>query len=460
MSVEAVVTTGIYCRPGCPARPNPGNVRRFGSAAAAEANGFRACLRCRPYRDDPVVDTAGASEHVRRAVRLVLAGALDTAGEADLAARVGVATQRLRDEFVARLGVTPRRLARSRRAHFARRLLDDTDLGAAEIAVAAGYGSVRQFERAMVQTFRAPPGALRARRRAGDRLPAVDGLRLRLPFTPPFDHAAALAYLRARAIRGVEQVAGDAYRRTVRVGGEPGVVEVVAGGPDHLVLRVDLRGRRGLAHVVARVRRIFGLDVDPRPADAVLRADPIVGPPTRLRPGLRPPGAWDPFEVGVRAIVGQQVSVAGAGTIAARLVERYGAPLPDRPADGLGALFPEPATLAGASMSGIGLTATRASAVRAFAEAVDNGKLPLDGSVALDELVAAVCGIDGLGPWTAHYLAVRLGEPDAFPSGDLGLRRAVARRTGCVVGEAELAARARAWRPWRAHAAAHLWVRG
>src|SRR5581483_11715050 len=171
MSVEAVVTTGIYCRPGCPARPNPGNVRRFGSAAAAEANGFRACLRCRPYRDDPVVDTAGASEHVRRAVRLVLAGALDTAGEADLAARVGVATQRLRDEFVARLGVTPRRLARSRRAHFARRLLDDTDLGAAEIAVAAGYGSVRQFERAMVQTFRAPPGALRARRRAGDRLP-------------------------------------------------------------------------------------------------------------------------------------------------------------------------------------------------------------------------------------------------------------------------------------------------
>ncbi len=486
--VEAVVTTGIYCRPGCSARPNPDNTRPYPSAAAAESAGFRACLRCRPYRLDAPV-TVDGPELVCRGVQLILGGALDPGGtaapgpgEAALAARLGASARHLRRLFVEHLGVTPDRLARSRRAHFARRLLDDTDLCITEVAFAAGFGSTRQFNRTMVETFRASPRELRARRRVSDRLVADGGLCIRLPFTArpdaPFEWEAVRGYLAARAIDGVEAVDAHSYRRTVMIDGDPGVIEVVPaeatpgepaplepaplepgrGRADHLLLRAHLPHWEGLIHVVQRVRRIFGLDVDPAPAYAALVADPVLGSLVRARPGLRVPGTWDPFEIGVRAIVGQQVSVAGANTLTARLVARHGTPVAGLAALGLTHVFPTPASLADAGLDGLGLTTRRAAAIRAFAQAVADGKLPFDRSASLTELVDAVGAVDGLGPWTAHYLALRLGEPDAFPESDLGLRRAVARISGRPCSAPALGELSEWWRPWRAHAAAYLWT--
>ena len=447
MAFSAVVTTGIYCRPECTARPNPANVRPFELAAAAEAAGFRACLRCRPYRT-AVVPTG--PELVCRAVRLISDGALDGANEGALGLRLGVSARHLRRLFVEHLGVTPDQLARSRRVHFARRLLDDTDLTIADIAFASGFGSVRQLNRACVDVFREPPTALRARRRRADRLVADGGLVLRLPFRGPLDWPATAAYLAARAIGGAESVGDDGvYRRTIRVDGHPGVVELAPGAPgdDHLRLTAHLPRFEGLIHVVQRARDLANLD---HPVDDARAA---LGPLALGRPGLRPVGAWDPFEVGVRAIVGQQVSVAGATTMIGRLVERVGTPVPGLSPLGLTHLFPTPAELRAADLSGLGLTGARQEAIRCFAAAVDDGELPLDRSLPLDRFVADVASLPGLGPWTAQYLALRMGEPDAFPAGDLALRRAAG-----VATAAELSARAERWRPYRATAAVHLWA--
>jgi AraC family transcriptional regulator of adaptative response / DNA-3-methyladenine glycosylase II len=393
-------------------------------------------------------------------VQLILDGALDapfSGGEAELGARLGASPRHLRRLFVEHLGATPDALARSRRAHFARRLLDDTEMPMSDVAFASGFGSIRQFNRTMAETFRATPRELRARRRAADRLVADGGLCIRLPFTPPFDGDAVLGYLSSRAIAGVEAVEAGAYRRTVEIDGDPGAIEVVPGGPDHLVLRAHLPHWEGLIHVVERARRIFGLDVEPAPANATLAHAPVVGPLVRARPGLRMAGTWSPFEIGVRAIVGQQVSVAGANTLMARLVERHGRAVPGLSELGLSRLFPAPSKLADAGLDGLGLTTARAAAIRAFAAAVADGKVPLDRSVPLDDLVETVAALRGLGPWTAQYLALRAGEPDAFPAGDLGLRRAAERITGRPISARGLAELSDAWRPWRAHAAVQLW---
>ncbi len=446
----AVTTTGIYCRPGCSARPRSENVRTYPLAAAAEADGYRACLRCRPYRTPQPVTWSGP-EFVCRAVQLILDGALDQGSEAELGARLGVSARHLRRLFVAHLGVTPDGLARSARAHFARRLLDDTDLTITEIAFAAGFGSLRQFNRISREIFRAPPRALRARRRKADRLVADGGLALRLPYRGALDWDATAAYLAARAIPGVEHVSAGIYRRTVVVGGDPGVLELLAGGDDQLVLRAHLPHWEELVHVVQRARRIASLDLDLDEPVALLAEDPTIGPLLRARPGLRPPGTWDPFETGVRAIIGQQISVRAANTIAGRLVERHGSPVAGLQPLGLTHTFPEAATLADADLDGLGLTRGRARAVRAFARAVADDAIRLDRSASLDRLVASICAVDGLGPWTAHYLALRLGEPDACPITDLGLQRAIP--TAATLGE--LAER---WRPWRALAATHLWA--
>jgi len=454
---SAVVTTGIYCRPGCAGRPLPENVRPFDLAAAAEAAGYRACLRCRPYRTEPIAHLA-APELVCRAVQLVLGGALDGGTEDDLGARLAISARHLRRLFGEHLGVTPDQLARSRRAHFARRLLDDTDLPVVDVAFASGFGSVRQLNRACRDVFRAAPGELRARRRSRDRLAADGGLALRLPFQPPLEWEAMLAYLRARAIAGVESAAGGAYRRTVRVDGDPGVLELAPGGPDHLVLRAHLPHWEGLIHVVQRARRIFALDADVESANRHLDADPAAGPLVRARPGLRPPGMWDPFETGVRAIVGQQVSVAGAGTLTARIAARHGTPVPGLEAMGLTHLFPPAEVLAEADLGGLGLTTSRAAAIGAFARAVADGAVRLDRGSPLDELVESIAAVPGLGPWTAHYLALRMGEPDAFPAADLGVRRALAAALDRPVTARDAAALAEAWRPWRAHVAIHLWL--
>jgi AraC family transcriptional regulator of adaptative response / DNA-3-methyladenine glycosylase II len=440
-AVAGVVTTGIYCRPGCSARPTADTVRAFPLPAAAEAAGYRSCLRCRPYRWPQSVGWE-PPELVCRAVRLILDGALDKGTEAQLGTRLGISARHLRRLFRAHLGVTPDGLARSARVHFARRLLDDTDLTVTEIAFATGFGSLRQLNRACQEVFRESPRMLRARRRKSDRLVADGGLLLRLSYRGALDWDRLLAFFSSRAIPGVEHVSGDTYRRTIVSDGDPGVIELWPGGDDQLVLLAHLPHWQELVHLVQRVRRIAALDFDLHGAAEHLRDDPAIGPLIAARPGLRPPGTWDAFETGVRAIVGQQITVAGANTITGRLVERLGTRVPGLEPLGLTHLFPSPETLARAELDGLGLTRTRADAIRGLAEAVVTDRIPLDGSVTLDALVSALTVVKGLGSWTAHYLALRLGEPDAFPANGLGPL------------EAER------WRPWRSLAASHLWLAG
>ena len=453
--VFAVTTTGIYCRPACAAHPRADHVRSFPLAAAAEAAGYRACLRCRPYRVPQSVAWTGP-ELVCRAVQLILDGALNGGTEVDLGRRLGVSDRHLRRLFVAHLGVTPDGLARSARAHFARRLLDDTDLTITEIAFAAGFGSLRQFNRACQEVFRASPGALRAKRRTTDRLVADGGLVLRLPFCGPLDWAATVTYLGARATPGVERVSDGVYRRTITVGGDPGVLELGPGDEDHLLLRVHLPHWEELLHLVNRARQIVNLDVDLDEPVRHLAADPVIGPLLRARPGVRPPGTFDPFETGVRAIIGQQVTVAAANTIMGRLVERLGIPVAGLQRLGLSHSFPQPDILATADLSGLGLTRVGQGAIRGFARAVVDGAVRLDRSVSLDRLVASISQLDGVGRRTAYYLAFRLGEPDAWPMHDLDLQRPLP--SSAASSDGALAGLVERWRPWRALAAAHLWM--
>jgi AraC family transcriptional regulator of adaptative response / DNA-3-methyladenine glycosylase II len=434
---SAVVTTGIYCRPGCGAKPLAENVRTFELAAAAEAEGFRACLRCRPYRVAGPANPS-APELVCRAVQLVLAGALDDGTEDDLAQRLGISTRHLRRLFHDRLGATPDQLARSRRAHFARRLLDDSDLSVTEIAFAAGFGSLRQFNRAMRDVFRATPKELRGRRRRADRLAADGGLAMRLPFTAPFDWDGIAAFLAERAIPGVESVEGGAYRRTISLDGAPGVLEVEAGGVDHLLFRAHLPYWEGLIHVVERVSRMAGIDTDVAPAVSMLENDPAIGALVAARPGMRVPGAWGPFEVAVHAIVAQDRPLGNARERMGTLVRAFGVPVPGL-AHGLSHLFPSAELLMAADV---------ADTVHELAARVVRREVVLDGSVPLAALTASLTSIPGVGANAAQQIALRLGERDAFPAADPFVATAL-RDLAC-------AERVASWHPWRAVAATHL----
>lgn len=368
-------------------------MRTYELAAAAEAAGYRACLRCRPYRVAGTV-ADDTPEIVCRAVQLIIAGVLDDGTEQGLGARLGVSARHLRRMFHDHLGVTPDQFARSRRAHFARRLLDDSDLSVADIAFAAGFGSLRQFNRAMRDVFRAAPSELRARRRKDDRIIADGGLVLRLPFTPPYDWAATLRFLAAGAVPGVESVDGDVYRRTIALDGAPGMLEIGPGGADHLLLRAHLPFWEGIIHVVARAARLVGLEVDQVVGRAELAADPVLGPLVAARPGVRVPGAWGPFEAAVRAVAGPEE----AGVLA----RRHGMPVAGLP-HGLTHLFPSE-------------------------EALDGIAEPAPESDA------------------GQHLALRLGARDAFPATDPTVAAAVRR----------LGADPERWRPWRSLATVHL----
>jgi len=394
---------------------------------------------------------------VCRALQLIGQGALDEAGVDELATRLGVGGRHLRRLFDTHVGASPVAIARSRRAHFARRLLDETDLSVAEIAFASGFTSLRQFNRTMLDTFRYPPTGLRERRRRNDRIPGDAGLSVRLVYRPPLDWTTTIRYLAARAIPGVESVDERRYRRTIAWDGKPGVIELVPdAGDSHLVLTTYLPDVGGLIHVVERARRIFDLGADPVAVNEALRRDPALAPLVAARPGLRVPGAWDPYELAVRAVLGQQVSVAAATNLAGKVAAAFGTPA-DWSDPALTRVFPRPEVLADADLSTIGMPARRAEAVRALAGAVAANELALDGAQGLDALVAQLCALPGIGPWTAHYIAMRAcGEPDAFPAGDLGLRKAAGNGSG-PLDEASLEARSKAWRPWRAYAAMHLW---
>jgi AraC family transcriptional regulator of adaptative response / DNA-3-methyladenine glycosylase II len=453
----AVTTTGIYCRPICPARtPRAANVRFYPCAAAAEDAGFRPCLRCRPDTAPGTPAWTGTPAVVERALRLLACGGLDEAGVEDLAARVGLGARHLRRLFQRHLGAGPLTVARIERVHFARRLLDETDLPVTRIAHAAGFGSVRQFNHAFRQTFRRPPTALRGRSVRTRDLPHTHTLRL--AYRPPFDWEALLGFLAARAIPGVEAVHDGAYHRTI-VAGDAGGTIMVRPEANALRLTVTLATSDALFEVVTRVRRMFDLDADPARIGTELRRDPLLRPRVARRPGLRVPGAWDPLECAVRAILGQQVTVRAATTLAGRVACSFGQPVDTGVAD-LSHLFPDAHALAAAPLETVGVLPARARAIRGLAQAVVDGTVAFDGRFAAEDVVARLRAIPGIGDWTAQYVALRaLGEPDAFPAGDLALRRAAGAGRG-PLSERALATRAEAWRPWRGYAALHLWTEG
>jgi AraC family transcriptional regulator, regulatory protein of adaptative response / DNA-3-methyladenine glycosylase II len=446
--VVAVTSTGVYCRPGCPARiPLRKNVRFYRHPAAAEAAGFRACARCRP---DAAV-WAGTSTTVKRALGLIDAGAIGDENVARLAERLGVGDRHLRRLFAAHVGTSPLQVAQTRRAHFARQLIDETGLPLAEVAFAAGFGSVRRFNAAMRRAFGRTPTELRDRRRAlaSDDAALSLSLRVRMPYA----WAPLVEFLAARAIPGVESVAADVYRRTTADGG---VVEVRPPAQDDgkLSARLRIPSARGLRDAVERIRRLFDVAADPGAIGESLSRDAALRAAVRACPGRRVPGGWDGLELACRAILGQQISVARATVLAGKLVAAFGKPLA-APDGALTHSFPTAAALAGAGGETIaktlGMPRARGHAIASIARAIDDGALMLDGSLDLPALVERLCALPGIGAWTAHYLAMRLGEPDAFPAGDLWLRRAL------DTDEKGLLARAEAWRPFRAYAALHLW---
>ena len=420
---SAVRTTGIYCRPGCGAKPLAENVETFELPSAAEAAGYRACLRCRPYRVAGTVADE-APELVCRAVQLIITGVLDDADETALAARLGLSARHLRRMFNDHLGVTPDQFARSRRAHFARRLLDDSDLTIADIAFASGFGSLRQFNRAMREIFRSTPRELRDRRRRTDRLAADGGLVLRMPYTPPYDWPAMLAFLTAEAIPSVESVVDGVYRRTIALDGDPGLLEITAGGEDHLLLRAHLPYWEGVIHVAERAAQLVGLETEPVLATAQLSGDPIIGPLIKSRPGLRVPGAWGPFEIAVAAVARDQ-------ELLKQLVETIGTPVAGL-GHGLTHAFPSAETLA----TRYDQPGRVSDTLRALASEVAAGNIKLDGGEPLETLVPSLTRIDGISEIAAHQIALRLGARDAFPG--------------------ESATDSEAWRPWRALAYLHL----
>lgn len=463
--VMAVRTTGVYCRPGCPARmPLRRNVNFFTCAAAAETAGFRPCRRCRPDTLPGSPAWLGTSTTVARALRLIEAGALDgEGGVAALAERLGVGDRHLRRLFLEHLGANPREIAQTRRAHFAKRLLEETDLPMTAVAEAAGFPSVRRFNDAVRRSFQATPGALRRRPgRAPAHVRGAGGhLTLRLPYRPPLDWPRMLAFLAGRAIAGTEVVTDGTYQRALDLPGTRGVL-AVRPLPDEaqvelrLALVTPLPG--DLLEVTRRLARLFDLHADAAAITAHLEKDEALRPALRRLPGLRVPGAWDPFEMAVRAILGQQVSVQGATTLMGRVVRRFGAPLVDSPDPRLTHYFPAPAVLARADLSGLGLTGQRIATVQALAAAVAEGRLRWDAFRDLDDAVAQLTALPGIGAWTAHYIAMRaLGEPDAFPTGDLGLLKGLAALTGTPITKKQLDERAAAWRPWRAYATLALW---
>lgn len=476
----AVTSTGIYCRPVCPApSAKSANIRYFPTAAAAAEAGFRPCLRCRPEAAPGTPAWLGTSAVVRRALRLIQDGALDESSVEEFSARVGIGPRHLRRLFVRHVGASPLAVAETRRLQFAKRLLDETRLSMMDIALAAGFGSLRRFNDAFLRTYTRAPREIRkesgstghattcgrwdvqdAERTAGE------NVLLRLAYRPPYDWTFVSGFLAARAIAGVERVDDLGYARTLALPNAEATVRVRP-LPSRNELELSVRGAPPAALFALSVaaRRAFDLAADPELTARAFRSDPVLGPLVRRRPGLRIPGVWDPFECAVRAVLGQQVSVAAGRTLAARLVERAGRRIASgaghRPGElpgggeGLTHLFPSPHALAQADLGGIGITGARIAAIQALARAVVEGRL--DFSAPAEGVIAALESLPGIGAWTAQYIAMRaLGEPDAFPAADIVLRR-MAASGGPSLTPRALGQRAEAWRPWRSYAVMHLW---
>jgi AraC family transcriptional regulator of adaptative response / DNA-3-methyladenine glycosylase II len=454
-----VKTTGIYCRPICPARtPKAENVLFFPSAAAAQGAGFRPCLRCRPESSPEAAAWRGTSATVSRALALIAEGAL-AGGEASMPAfaeRLGVGERQLRRLFEKHLGAPPIAVAQTRRILFAKQLIQDTDLPMIAVASAAGFGSVRRFNDAFRTLYRRSPRQLRARRSA----PRA-AVTIRLGYRPPYDWDAIAGFFAARAIPGVELVCADRYARTIALGGEVGSVEV---SPDRGHLRATIRfpDLRAMLAIVARLRRMFDLDADVATIEAHLSADARLAPLVARRPGLRTPGAWDGFELAIRAILGQQITVAAARNLAGRLVDRAGGEVSAAKSGDprLSRTFPDAAAVSAADLSTLGMPRARIAALHTLAAAAAADPGLLDPTGTHEEAIARLLALPGFGPWTAQYWALRaLRDSDAFPAADVALLRSpVVAIAGRRPSPRALLRRAESWRPWRAYAAQHLWA--
>ncbi len=457
-----ITSTGIYCRPICPARTAKyEHCIFFGSAAAAQDAGFRPCLRCRPEIAPDLASWRGTSNTVSRALALISEGALDDEESSveKLAERLGLGERQLRRLFLQHLGASPISVAQTRRVLFAKQLIHDTQMSMTDVAMAAGFGSVRRFNETFRGLFHRPPSALRRKHSA--RHEGKD-VALRLRYRPPYEWDCMLDFLRARAVAGVEIVDGDRYLRTVEIDGAMGSIEVTHLS-DRQSLNVSIRfpDVRMLPAIVARVRRLFDLGADITTIGDHLSGDPTLAPLIARRPGLRAPGCWDGFELAVRAVLGQQISVVAARRLAGQLVALHGraVPKPFLIHPDLSHAFPTAKRLASAASIGLGMPTARLAALKAVAEAAHadpNLFRPL-GSV--EDTVLRLRTIRGIGEWTAQYIALRaIREMDAFPATDIALLRSVAAMDGEKSTPANLLSRAESWRPWRAYAAQHLWA--
>lgn len=475
--ITGVHSTGIYCRPSCPAvTPKPGNVTFYLTAAAAHEAGLRACKRCLPDAVPGSPEWNVRDDLAARAMRLIADGTVEREGVPGLARRLGYTPRHLGRVLTAELGAGPLALARAHRAQTARLLLTGTDLPITDIAFAAGFSSVRQFNETISEVYRLTPGALRAAARRGASTGGHHGdgsvtLSLRLPARPPFDGASLIAFLAARAIPGMElATAGPgpaSYARALRLPHGPAVVRLTpTGAADAPAVQCDatLADVADLAPLVARVRRLLDLDADAAAIDAVLSADPALAPSVAARPGLRVPGAVDAEEIVFRALVGQQISVAAARTALARLTEALGETVAlDIPgasgdaAPGLTHLFPTAAAIAEHGREALRGPARRIDAIVGAARALADGSLTIDVGESRDDLEQRLLALPGIGPWTAGYIALRvLGSPDILLTGDLALRQGAA-RLGLPSEPRALAAYGARWAPWRSYAGLHLW---
>lgn len=440
-----VITTGIYCRPICPATtPRPNHVRFFRSAASAQAAGFRACRRCRPEfaPDHPLGDVHG--HLVARALALISQGVVDSEGVGGLAARLSVSARHLHRELADAVGAGPLLLAQARRTQMARTLIEHSDLPMSEIAFTAGFSSIRRFNEAMAATFGLPPGAMRRAR--PDARPGSGAISLRLAYRPPFDHRSLLDWFALHAVPGLEEVQGDTFTRTVRLGRKAGVLSLRPEG-GHVRLCIDAPDLHDLGTLVHRCRALYDLDADPASITRVLSADPVLAPLVRCRPGLRVPGTLDGWEMAARAVLAQGVSVATARSLTARLVRALGEPLP-LPRGSLTHVFPTPEAVAGGSLRHLGLTERRVVTLHALAAAVLSG-LSLAPGADRERLCQSLLRLPGIGPWTASSISLRaLGDPDVWFLPHFPIRHAMRAHPGADPNR---------WQPWSSYAAMYLW---
>jgi AraC family transcriptional regulator of adaptative response / DNA-3-methyladenine glycosylase II len=493
-----VTSTGIYCRPSCPAiTPKRENMRFYRSAAAAQEAGFRACKRCRPDASPGSPEWNIRADVVGRAMRLIADGVVDRDGVEGLASRLGYEQRQVRRLVTAELGAGPLAIARAQRAQTARILTETTALPLSEIAFAAGFASIRQFNATIREVFAVTPTGLREARGkraaptrrlparpAGD--PAAPGLiRLRLAYRAPIDGERMLGYLAARAIPGVEEVRDGCYRRTISLPNGVGILSLGPlvpslggrpagkhGDPGYVECELQLEDLRDLTAAVQRCRRLLDLDADPEAVTGYLAADPVLGPLVTANPGRRSPGHVDGSELALRAVLGQQVSVAAARRLGDRLTATYGKPL-SRPDGPLTHCFPAAETLAAADPGTLPMPRSRALALTGLAAALAGGELSLDPGADREHAAAALLALPGIGPWTVSYIRMRaLSDPDAFLPSDVGVLEALARLEAPLglAGSAgtgpsararaarAAAALAQSWRPWRSYAVHHLWA--